>query len=567
MQGTLPGDVAFFTAADVGGPRRHRTVPGMAIRHRHPRLFAAPSKQKWWLAAAALVVAISVVATTAPVAAQTAPPPPPATADEALTARRALVPKVRQARDEWRRTVAVRDARARELGAAGQALRLARSDYDRARGNAGRFAVELYVRSGDSTETVLPLTAEDLRNKQSITNASMTVELSIESAADGVRDAVDDQRAARRRFDDAELAMADARTRYDAAEAEIATADAQLRRFLDDARVDFSPVAFDAYRTAQDLTGLFNPTCRLSGALLAAVSRIESGHGRTPDALGDPATPIFDALPAVFVADTDGGLIDELADGDLGVGPLQLSPTVWSAHAADGNSDGVRDPQNLFDAALAAAGHLCSFGDLSTWPALSASVAGGGDATYQRTVTVSARRYAAAVGLGLGSVPFDPTRPDPAADPAFSANPRLADRDMAAMLDYARSRIGTPYSQCLGPDVRPQDPICPPGTNRFGAEFFDCSGFVSALYRTIGISIPLTTYAMGADPTFMATQVADRADVGAMEPGDLLLMDGHVAMYAGAGAIIHASSGGVKLERLPGWVAVGTYAVLRPILL
>jgi cell wall-associated NlpC family hydrolase len=115
--------------------------------------------------------------------------------------------------------------------------------------------------------------------------------------------------------------------------------------------------------------------------------------------------------------------------------------------------------------------------------------------------------------------------------------------------------------------VRPQDPICPPGTNRFGAEFFDCSGFVSALYRTIGISIPLTTYAMGADPTFMATQVADRADVGAMEPGDLLLMDGHVAMYAGAGAIIHASSGGVKLERLPGWVAVGTYAVLRPILL
>ena len=127
------------------------------------------------------------------------------------------------------------------------------------------------------------------------------------------------------------------------------------------------------------------------------------------------------------------------------------------------------------------------------------------------------------------------------------------------------TRLGTPYSQCLGPDYRPQDPICPPGTNRYGSGFFDCSGFVSHAYRSIGIVVPATTYAMEADPTFMATKVSDRIDLKVMQPGDVFLMDGHTGMYVGGGMIVHAIGRGLTYEPVPSWVANGTIAVLRPI--
>jgi cell wall-associated NlpC family hydrolase len=133
------------------------------------------------------------------------------------------------------------------------------------------------------------------------------------------------------------------------------------------------------------------------------------------------------------------------------------------------------------------------------------------------------------------------------------------------MIAWAMTRIGTPYSQCLGPEARPQDPICPPGTNRFGTGFFDCSGFVSNAYRRIGIRVPLTTYAMEADARFMATEVSDGIDLAVMEPGDVFLMDGHTGLYVGDGMIVHAIGRGLTYEQVPRWVANGTIAVLRPL--
>ena len=62
----------------------------------------------------------------------------------------------------------------------------------------------------------------------------------------------------------------------------------------------------------------------------------------------------------------------------------------------------------------------------------------------------------------------------------------------------------------------------------------------------------------------MATQVADHIDLSVMEPGDVFLMDGHTGMYVGGGMIIHAISAGLTYEPVPGWVANGTFAVLRP---
>ena len=44
------------------------------------------------------------------------------------------------------------------------------------------------------------------------------------------------------------------------------------------------------------------------------------------------------------------------------MGPMQFLPGTWARYASDGDGDGVADPQNLYDATLAAARYLCTGG-------------------------------------------------------------------------------------------------------------------------------------------------------------------------------------------------------------
>ncbi len=44
------------------------------------------------------------------------------------------------------------------------------------------------------------------------------------------------------------------------------------------------------------------------------------------------------------------------------IGPMQFLPGTWSRYASDGDRDGKADPQNVYDATLAAARYLCSGG-------------------------------------------------------------------------------------------------------------------------------------------------------------------------------------------------------------
>jgi membrane-bound lytic murein transglycosylase B len=59
------------------------------------------------------------------------------------------------------------------------------------------------------------------------------------------------------------------------------------------------------------------------------------------------------------IPDTDGGASDGDAEWDRAMGPLQFLPTTWEELGRDGNDDGVADPDNIYDAALTAAAHLC----------------------------------------------------------------------------------------------------------------------------------------------------------------------------------------------------------------
>jgi hypothetical protein len=127
-------------------------------------------------------------------------------------------------------------------------------------------------------------------------------------------------------------------------------------------------VAVDAYvRAAARLTSE-DPTCGIRWTLLAAIGRIESNHGRFGGAMlrddGYSTKPIrgipLDGRPNVaLIRDTDLGALDGDTAYDRAVGPMQFIPSTWQSVGVDGNGDGRRDPNNIFDAAYGAARYLC----------------------------------------------------------------------------------------------------------------------------------------------------------------------------------------------------------------
>ncbi|TQJ01191.1 membrane-bound lytic murein transglycosylase B [Amycolatopsis cihanbeyliensis] len=129
--------------------------------------------------------------------------------------------------------------------------------------------------------------------------------------------------------------------------------------------------ALMAYGHAELALRSAQPGCRVSWATLAGIGRIESNHGRYGGAVfgadGRPSKPIIgvplDGSPGVkAITDTDGGRFDGDARHDRAVGPMQFIPSTWARYAADGNGDGRGDPQQIDDAALAAAHYLCADG-------------------------------------------------------------------------------------------------------------------------------------------------------------------------------------------------------------
>ncbi|WP_243844328.1 lytic murein transglycosylase [Salinibacterium sp. ZJ454] len=131
--------------------------------------------------------------------------------------------------------------------------------------------------------------------------------------------------------------------------------------------------ALAAYAGAQLRLADEAPSCRIGWNTLAGIGRIESGHGShggaSIDAEGVVAPPILgiqlDGSSSAVINDSDNGALDGDAEWDRAVGPMQFIPDTWSRWGADGNADGVTNPHQIDDAALAAARYLCASGDLS----------------------------------------------------------------------------------------------------------------------------------------------------------------------------------------------------------
>ncbi|GAB2997840.1 lytic murein transglycosylase [Amycolatopsis acidiphila] len=167
--------------------------------------------------------------------------------------------------------------------------------------------------------------------------------------------------------------------------------------------------ALRAYHRAEQEVARFAPNCHVSWSLLASIGRIESNHARggRVDAHGTTLAPILgpilDGAGVAAIPDTDGGAYDGDTRWDRAVGPMQFIPGTWHHYASDGNGDGVADPDNLYDASLAAGKFLCAGGaDLRDPQQRAQAVFRYNQSdSYVRTVLLWADAYAG----GANSVP------------------------------------------------------------------------------------------------------------------------------------------------------------------
>lgn len=214
--------------------------------------------------------------------------------------------------------------------------------------------------------------------------------------------------------------------------------------------------ALRAYQNAADIMAAAAPSCHLPWSLLAGIGRVESDHGRfggnTFDAGGTvhPGIigPALNGVGVAAISDTDGGRWDGDPVWDHAVGPMQFIPSTWKAVGIDANGDGVADPENIDDAALAAGVYLCAYGtDLSTQAGARTAVFG-----YNHSAAYVAEVLALAHGYASGN-------------PAVMAGPISSAGDQPNLAAPAPSG-GVAGSPARTGPARVQQPSSSPSPNR-----------------------------------------------------------------------------------------------------
>ena len=211
-----------------------------------------------------------------------------------------------------------------------------------------------------------------LRTLEAGTRAQLDSTIAIgRTAREQLAEAADAVVALGARREESRRALSAAREALEAARSALARLEESVseeRRLARVTGTDLSYIALEAYVRAADRINAERPSCRLPWSLLAGIGRVESRHGTYGGTRllidGTVSAPIIGIAlsgqrETAVIVDSDGGSLDGDTEFDRAVGPMQFIPSTWARNGRDANGDGVRDPQNIYDAALSAADYLC----------------------------------------------------------------------------------------------------------------------------------------------------------------------------------------------------------------
>ena len=143
---------------------------------------------------------------------------------------------------------------------------------------------------------------------------------------------------------------------------------------------DIPPVALRAYRKAGAATGV-------DWSYIAAIGKVETDHGRYGGSK----------------MDSDGNVRPKIRNSIGASGPMQFMPPTWGQYKQDGNFDGVKSVDNIYDAALAAGRYLNRSGAPGNMR--KAIFAYNRANWYVNKVIKQAKVYSASVSGGPANVP------------------------------------------------------------------------------------------------------------------------------------------------------------------
>ena len=350
---------------------------------------------------------------------------------------------------------------------------------------------------------------------------------------------------------------------------------AETRRKLEEARRAAAAKSYDGVPTplaaaatlaAQDVERL-SPGCEIDAPYLLANAKSESGDywSRIDD--DGVMRPALFATEPMRGGDTDNGFWDGRTDLDFAMGVSQFAPSTWDGdggkYGTDNSGDGIEDPQNVFDAVLAAAWYFCDLAngqDLTNDRNAQLQVYGeyGGGYNWRNDSTAVAsttKKYDIAQGYRLSGIESGggstqvSVGPDGCPTSSPSNTIRGGSIDLATLcarsvaqartpegavaIKWALRQLGVPYSQ--------------PRRNNEG--YFDCSSLVTRAYQAAGVPIAPkgknapTTHSMlprdgwGRAPWSIPTSTA--------RPGDLVFPhEGHVTLALADGRILHSPATG-----------------------